>query len=74
MYCKQPLLQWAPAHPRVQLSLFIDEIAMQSFHSCKKQLMTALLHGCFQLPASVKHDLQCQVAEKKSAVLASSRD
>ena len=72
VYSILPLRVWQEHHPRVELGLFIDDFMGATTAAHEHQVVGRLTASAKELRLAIEEDLECQVAEHKSTLLASS--
>ena len=72
VYSYEPLQVWQGAHPKVGLSMFIDDLMGETADAEPHRVVGRLTAGAAALHDAIDHELECKVAMHKSALIASS--
>ena len=72
VFALDPLEHWSAQHPRVALSMFVDDLMGDVQEAEEHQVVGHLTAGAAALQIAIEHDLGCRVAEHKSVLVASS--
>ncbi len=72
VYSYEPLHGWQVVHPQVGLSMFIDDLLGETADTQQHKVVGRLAAGAAALHDVIDRELNCTVAQHKSALIASS--